>query len=83
MISAHDKVVKNVHLNDITTSMLQILHNAIRFSNHNRTIYRKCNAAAILKSCLRLTLALWKLFALMNLAYVTNDTESRLLASSE
>ena len=80
MISAHDEVAENVHLNDITTSMLQILHNAIRFSNHNRTIYRNCNAIEILKSCLRLTLSLWKLFALMILAYVANDSESGLLA---
>ena len=75
-------MIKNVPLNDITTSMLQVLH--MQFALVITTVlFTETNAIEILKSCLRLTLSLWKLFALMILAYVANDSESGLLASTE
>ena len=64
--------------------LLGVLHNCIRQSSQNRIIYRQANAVSVLQSCLNLAKDLLiQVDCLMILAYIVNETEREILATSE
>ncbi|XP_072050966.1 uncharacterized protein [Amphiura filiformis] len=63
--------------------MLGMLHNCIRISSQNRSIFRQTNAVQVLKSCLKINNRLVQIDCLMILAYIVDEKEREILATSE
>ena len=63
--------------------MFGILHNSIRLNSSNREIYRNAGAVDILKEYLNQSPVLVSTKALMVLAYLVDEKESRILAKSD
>ncbi|XP_072020800.1 uncharacterized protein [Amphiura filiformis] len=69
---------------DIATAeqwIFGILQNAIQKCSSNREIYRDSNAVSIMEGYLKLD-ARWQMESILVLAFIINDSESALLASS-
>ena len=68
---------------DITESIFGILHNSIRHCSSNQQLYRSNKAIPILESFLKGNNILRQTWALLILAYVVTDEESKMFATEE
>ena len=69
-------------INYLSRCLFVTLHNSIRQCNNNREIYRKAGAVDFLKGMMKSNKAWVRVFSLLPLAYVVDESERDVLASA-
>lgn len=69
-------------INYQTRCLFVTLYNSIRQSNNNRDVYRKAGAVDFLKGMMQSKKAWVRVFSLLSLAYVLDESERNVLASA-